>query len=243
MCDSCNYDPTNIYSNSLTICEICLKSEPKKLITQTASLKPYLLTQKDLKNVRFLPYPTSFKSYLYLIKDIDSLSLKKHGSKKELQKKIKINNERYEERKKYLENQKNDRRNNLINELKLNGIELRDDSIICKNYIDNGEKDGNSLYGIVDIMTEMKFYCEKTSYKELLQSTRRHKRRHKRSNGNYLDWLPEDEENLRKLVKERCLKDYVKLYVKDPYKMELEVPNILKKRINDLCEKLMKLSS
>ena len=145
----------------------------------------------------------------------------------------------YNSLKMLIDNQKNDRRNNLINELKINGIEIRDDSIICKNYIENGEKDGNSLYGIVDIMTEMNFYYEKTSYRELLQSTRGNRR----SNGNYLVWLPYDEENLRKLVKERCLEECAKFYVKDPYKMELEVPNILKKRINDLCEKLLKLNS
>lgn len=57
-------------------------------------------------------------------------------------------------------------RSSLIKKLlKGKNCELREDSRLCNDYIDNGEGDVND---IVDIMVEMKFYVNHTSYfKEL----------------------------------------------------------------------------
>jgi hypothetical protein len=58
------------------------------------------------------------------------------------------------------------RRRNLVEHLAVFGCELRDDSKLCKAYIDSGH--GDPL-DIATIMCEMKFYYEHTNYNAVLQ--------------------------------------------------------------------------
>lgn len=62
---------------------------------------------------------------------------------------------------------KNTRFNLLTNELKDRGYELRNDSRLCKAYLEGGVGDPAN---IANTMTEMKFYFEHTDYKGIMDA-------------------------------------------------------------------------
>lgn len=65
---------------------------------------------------------------------------------------------------KYYYNQELDRRNELSNALNNVGLILRNDSVLCNNYIENNE---NTIQEIVEIMLEMDWFFKYTKYSTL----------------------------------------------------------------------------
>ena len=106
-----------------------------------------LLLETNIKNIKeMINYSYNFK-----------IKYESFLSTGEISKKISIENyaHRYDMLKSLLEE---------------NGCILRNDSVLCKRYIDNIFKSSCDVHEIVDTMVEMKFFHEHTSYKRILDN-------------------------------------------------------------------------
>lgn len=201
-CDNCDYDSIFMTNEEMIVCKDCFNSEPYSLVTQTNALKEYPITKKDLLNIRRIKYKGMFTTYLFLIKDIHNICIQKYGSEAEY-KKIKATKKNKQKEKqdlkKHLQKQ---RTTELANYLKSIKLYIREDSTLCYNYIQKGEKGGFTKEQIGEIMLEMKFLYEKTNYANILRSLRREYRSYC-----FRRWTDNDEEMIRQLAKQQVLEN------------------------------------
>lgn len=67
----------------------------------------------------------------------------------------------------------------LINALKIRNLELREDSVVCSDYINNGCDEYTSCAVCVDKMFEMKFMFKQTSYAKIMKRLMREEREYR----------------------------------------------------------------
>jgi hypothetical protein len=141
--------------------------ESKELINRKKCINTYGLIENDLDIIYGNKKHRNFRQNdaIYKMVSVIELSYKKYGiynnfikikEQKELE--IQLNKEQ-------IENEINNRRLTLINMLKKYKLFLRDDSVLCNNYI--YENEGNPEE-IVTIMVEMNFYFNCTKYSNLI---------------------------------------------------------------------------
>lgn len=229
LCDECNYNANNIYRNSLKLCMACYNARPGHLVTKTDANKMYIL-YKELDNVRHIVYKNTYNTYLYLIKDMEHLAIKKHGSLKALEEKINLKEQKAKRIIRQKQKDMVDRHNQLNDYLLGLGLPgIRTDSTLCNNYVEKGENSGYTMQQIGDIMREMKFYHECTNYSSRLTTMRQEEINDLRyCQGGYYRWTDEDEEELRNTVKRLVLYDYMKQNFMNVHKIAREIPPSLR---------------
>lgn len=214
------------------------------MITQSDALQKYPIGKSYLENVRHLSYKASYTTYLYLIKDIEHLCITKYGTEDEYKK---VQTERIHKK-----HNKEVRKNNTINirEKELNNYlksiglpGIRNDSEICMNYIENGDKGGFTKEQIGEIMHEMKFYYEYTDYKNILQKSRHEAMSDMRKYDGYCNWSSEDEDDVRDNAKFNAMFKYVRDNYDNVHKCIIEVPRSLIGTYNECYEMLKKSRS
>lgn len=239
MCDLCEYDKDDMFNNFFNVCNGCFRSIPSKLITKTNAIKDYPITEKDVKNIRHLVYKTTYTTYLYSIEDIEYYCIKKYKSRKGFRKQQAIKVKRKEDRKKELEDRRNTNRDILNKYLQSIGLMgVREDSELCKVYIERADKSGYSLEDIGSILKEMEFFHKYTDYNKTLRKERRKARIKNREYGYHFNWNEEDEEELRIKVKKITLRNYLSKNLDDTQKIMLEIPLSLKAEADKIYNKL-----
>ena len=179
ICTECNIKK-GIFSNifNIIICGDCKNKNKYYLITKTNAKKEYLLNDNDLIDIPFINKNSSYGPATYYSKEnlLNYLSIK-HDIKindvhnyienkkreKELLKQEKQN--RINEKK---EIKKLKRRDNLINALSNYKLNIRNDSQLCKNYIDGSNE--YTIKEIVQRMCQMKYlydYCHMNDCKDI----------------------------------------------------------------------------
>lgn len=103
----------------------------------------------------------------------------------------------------------------LYNRLQEHNLKIRDDSELCKNYIDNN--DGN-IDDVVDMMIEMNWFCKYTNYNNYYRNIDTYDR-------------------IKKSFEAKNM--VIEKYIKEPHKFQIEPPNT--KTINLLMNKNRKL--
>ncbi len=213
-----------VSNNGLVICEECLSPASMKLITKTHAQRRYVLSAKDLQGVRHaLGWSNghNLASSLYVIDDVEKVAIQKYGSYENVIKKIKERDNRkndIEKRNKDIKTSRRKQLNKYLIDIGLNGI--RDDSIICQEYIDNGSKSDYTLEKIGDIMLEMEFYNTITDYQNQLRIVRTEL---KSALGKCVD-----DDDIREETRHRCLHKYVKDNYMNHHKMIDELPSTLR---------------
>lgn len=175
MCEECNncFGKKNIIL-SKHLCENCKILDKYSLITKTNAKKNYLLNDYDLSNLKYYNGKTSYCiATYYTIDDLNNVfSIKHNISKDDIKEYLRLILEKKKERKikseLIKENKKIERKNKLITELKKVKLNLRNDSVLCQDYIN-----GDSKYDLQDIiqrMCEMKYlfeYCHMKKCKKI----------------------------------------------------------------------------
>lgn len=180
-CDGC--DEKGIYNKFFNkyICKNCKELNSNYiLITRTNAKKQFLLTNNDLDTIEPFTGKTSSTygpaTYFVKINLIDLACIKHDVNSSNLENKIlniiteknnkkEANRLKKEEKNKKLEIK---RKNKLIINLENAGLKLRNDSILCKKYI-NGDNDF-SLEEIIERMSQMKYlyeYCHMDECKSI----------------------------------------------------------------------------
>lgn len=242
MCDNCDYDSNDIDNDDLTVCKTCYKLETKVLITKSRASELYPINKTDLDTVRHIEYKGTYTTYLFLIKDIEYICIKKYGSVEKYKSAMMEKNKKKEDRVKYANNSKDFRRHELDTYLKsicLPGI--RNDSVLCTNYIEKGDKSGFSKERIGQIMLEMKFYFDKTDYQSLLYILKGEEIEDRREYKGFYVWTDDDEEMVRQEAKDKALYKYIKNNCNNNHNLILEIPKSLKQKADtiylNLCKK------
>lgn len=241
MCDNCDYNSNDIDNDDLEVCKLCFNAEPKVLITKSGAMEKYPLSKNDFNDIRHIEYKGIYTTYLYLIKDIEYLCIKKYGNKKDSDQAMIDKMKKRKDRKKYNENSKKLRRKELDDYLKsicLPGI--RNDSVLCENYINHGDKSGFTKEQIGVIMNEMKFYYEKTDYTDYLYELKGEEISFRKACGGWYHWTQEDEEDVRDEAKEKALLEYIKKNCNNNHKLILEIPASLKEKADRYYAQLYK---
>jgi hypothetical protein len=127
------------------VCDECLRSKKEfRLMTKTEAVKHYRLKPADLEELeceekRNPKYRSAAPMRLYLRSDLRHLANEVHGSKDArlaLQSKLE---DRKAKMRRNKEASKQQRREELIQELAKHGLELRQDSSLCAAYIEKGK--------------------------------------------------------------------------------------------------------
>jgi hypothetical protein len=142
-------------------------NESKKLINRKECINIYGISENELDIIYGSKSHRNFrqKTVIYNMVNVMELSHKKYGDYDNY---IKIKKLKELEQKIYQENiikEINNRKLLLINMLKKHNLQLRDDSLLCNNYIQNNIGDPEE---IVKIMVEMDFYFKYTDYSDLI---------------------------------------------------------------------------
>jgi DNA-binding transcriptional MerR regulator len=177
ICIECNDNTKKARSRQkidVILCDDCKKLDKYNLMTKTYSKTTYFLTDDDIIDLKFINANSSYgQATYYTIEDIKNVFCEKYDITPE-----NINNklEELNEQKKFLqqekmnkkEEKKNKRYESLTKALNKAGLELRNDSKSCENYIDGKIKDKN-ISDIVERMCQMKYlfeYCHMDECKE-----------------------------------------------------------------------------
>lgn len=175
-CINCNNKARLFTKMNKIVCMDCRKLDEFTLITKTDSKNIYLLTDNDLSDLTSFTATVKNKLATYYTKhDIINKACNKYNTiidnLKDILKQLHI--VKYEEkkikediRKKNKEVIQNKRKERLINGLAKYKLELRNDSMLCKNYIYSGE---NTVKQIVNRMCQMKYlydYCHMDECKD-----------------------------------------------------------------------------
>jgi hypothetical protein len=135
----------------------------------TLAKQVYYLTDKDLGALQCSyhqnpHYRSSASMKMYTKSDLIETALKKHKT-------IDAWIQRVEKKKnvtRQLANVKIQRNTDLTTELNKYGLEFRYDSRVCNHYILHGYgPHGENLQGVIDIMIEMNWYFDNTSYRDV----------------------------------------------------------------------------
>jgi hypothetical protein len=142
-------------------------NESKKLINRKECINIYGISENELDIIYGSKSHRNFrqKTVIYNMVNVMELSHKKYGDYDNY---IKIKKLKELEQKIYQENiikEINNRELLLISMLKKHNLQLRDDSLLCNNYIQNNIGDPEE---IVKIMVEMDFYFKYTDYSDLI---------------------------------------------------------------------------
>ena len=236
ICEACNTNE-GILNNDLIICEACMIQSSMKLITEANVIEKFVLTPDDFNGMRSAigwSNNNNAMCNLYIRDDIEKLAIQKHGGSNGISKKIvdreSIRNNIVYQQNKIIENRRIKLDNHLLN-IGLNG--LRNDSVICQEYIDKGDKSGYTVESIGNIMLEMEFYFTKTNYRSELKKTRKNLRSiHKCHN----KWISEDDVRIE--AKKICLTQYVKDNIMNHDKIVDDVPPTMKEHALKIRDKL-----
>jgi len=205
----------------------------KQLITKTEAKKLYCLTDNDLEDVDCITGSNTFNrsmvSYLYEEEDLKNAAIAKHGSLENLEKKLELKQKKKEELAKKKMDHVEFRRKELEEYLAKFGLTIRSDSAICSNYINYGEKSGLGKEEIGRIMSEMKFYFDKTNYHSILGDLLE-------ENNQYPRYDRDDIETLRSRAKYNALKQYITTNYMNFHEVEGCIPPSLK----DMADKMSK---
>ena len=239
MCDNCDYKSDLINDDELEVCKECFKKEPKVLTTQSDAIEKYPITKTDLEDVRRVEYKGVYMTYLFLIKDVENICIKKYGSKEEYKKVFEEKNKKKNERKNFMQKHKDLRRKELDDYLKTIGMPgIRDDSMLCINYIEKGERGGFNKEQIGNTMLEMEFYYKKTFYKTILSTMRDNEREDMREYKGYYRWTDDDEEDVRNRAKDQSLYGFVKQNYENTHKLIIDIPPSLKAKADKYYEEI-----
>lgn len=111
---------------------------------------------------------------------------------------------------------------------------IRSDSTMCAKYIEHGEKSGLTIEQIGDIMSEMKFFYEKTNYNAVLYQLRGEEMSAMREYKGFYRWSDDDEEIIRKQAKHQALEKYVKNNYDHIHQLILDIPLSLQQEAWDI---------
>lgn len=238
-CKGCS-NKKGILNNNLVICDNCLNPQSMKVISKTMAMERYVLSSNDLQNVRYAlgwqNGPSNITSILYLIDDIEKIAIKKYGSREHAIKRIKERDNRRHEVSKKKNDIKLERKYELNKYLVSLGVGgIKDDSIMCQQYIENGTQSGYTIEEIGNIFLEMNFFYLHTDYQKKLKEVRNE---FKLNMGKMFE-----EEEVSDETKERCLYEYVKKNYLNHHKMIDELPPSLKDMAFYISDQLYKDSS
>jgi len=173
-----NFDISNYYHNN--------PNNKNKMITATDCKKEWYLNDNDLLNLNVIStYNKKYKKMmrLYYKNEIIEYVLIKYGGSKKFYEFInnKINNKN----KRFLNkaDKINKRKELLIEKLKEHNLTLRNDSVVCDDYI-NGIRD--DINEVVMTMVEMNYYMTKTNYKSIMNELMNDLKKDIRNNYGYL---------------------------------------------------------
>lgn len=224
-CDiCCTKSRVSIY-NDLALCNSCF-NDKGKLIVKTTAMKQYLLSEGDLKKLK---YATKYNRLfnvdmkLYIVDDVEKLALEKHESMENIEKKKQERKSIRDEKRNRETQVKKNRRDELDKHLKILGLDgVREDSKLCHEYIEFGDKSGYNIEDISRIMSEMKFFCEMTNYRNILKDLRND---YKCGIGKAYN--ENDEANVKDQAKDLALEEFVANNKKNYHKIVREVPRSL----------------
>lgn len=217
---------------AMYLCKEC-KKKKSLTIARTYAKKEYSLTDSDLENLPYLEcrnphYRFDAPMILYLHRMLHEYSLKKRGSQTSLVNKKCKREEISEKRKQTIEWKMQALRTQLIGALNKRGLELREDSRLCDQFIEKGSPNVNE---VVRIMEEMKFYHEQTEYTSFYREV-------------FNDWKHEygfkvDLDEVSDAAKHLALDAWIKKE-KDFETMMQKVPLSLAEEVEKLCRKKSK---
>ena len=115
----------------------------------------------------------------------------------------------------------NNRKELLLEKLKENNLEFREDSGLYKQYI-NEERD--DLEFIINTMIEMDFYMNHTMYKQILKKDKFEAKREDK------EWNDDKEEAIRQKSKQKAIKNYIFKHKKNPENIN-KIPQSIKTRL------------
>lgn len=151
------------------VCQDCKKClELYKTLTKTCAIKEYYLTETELDDVKCVQIKNPFYSgmmTLYLESDIVKKTYSLHGDKDGFYNFVRMRNQKKLDRSINGKLKKIERRESLKKALSIRNLELRDDSVICQNYIDGNKS--LKLSEIVDIMLRMHIIHEHVSFENI----------------------------------------------------------------------------
>jgi len=205
ICIHCNTEYPYKGNKLFTFCSTC--AVLNLLMGKTTAKKEYILNDKDLENLRSLTRKNTYgtECHYYYIGDLKKKADEKHGDKFE---ELKLKKKERSDRTKALIKEKEVAKNKircknkqfLINKLKTAGLQFREDSALCEEYIEHGEEGQYSSDTIVKILEEMEFLFKNTNYKNLMK-----KNRHQRYKVNC-------EEEYRNAMKAIAIKKYMEIH-------------------------------
>jgi hypothetical protein len=204
----------------------------KKRISKTEAKKQFMLKDNDLEGLKSYQFTHEiYKNKLtyYNAKDLYYKAIQKYGLL-EFEKKIEKREDcllkniiKRENEEANLELLIDSRKKELINQLKENNLEFREDSKICKDYIQNGNNAKYKVYDIVNIMRENKFLHEHTNYSVILENKRKQYKSKYSYNCvffsnltqtlhdfNFYELNHSEEEEIRDISKEKACINYIK---------------------------------
>lgn len=186
------------------------------MICKTEAKKQYILNDDDLEDIvpqitRHSKYKTQI--YMYNKDELFAKAIEKYGSVEEFNIKKNKKIERLIKSQETSRQKKNNklllektRRNELEQMLAEYNLQIREDSLICNEYIKLGDKAMYDKHEIVLIMNEMNFLYNHTNYKNILKTVR---------HNNYDSYYDSEndneanEEDIREKAKEMACKKYL----------------------------------
>lgn len=156
------------------LCGTCKQNDKYNVISLTKAKKEYYLTDDALSKLKpMIKYSRLYKKdiTLYLESDIETIS-----NNTLIEKNNKIKQKRSNRRDELRAN----RQEELIMQFKKYGLKLRNDSILCANYIEGNKN--LTLQDVIQEMCIMKYLFEYTEYPQLMRENREIRSSIERSN-------------------------------------------------------------
>lgn len=170
-CEECHNKKGSLRGRvSKTLCKDCNLLDKYITVTKTDCKKKYSLTDEDLGTLNEYVTKCPYGMATHYLKDqvLELASIKHNSNPDEVENKImEIKRVKAEERDKKKQIKQNKRKEKLVSELRKVGLTLRDDSVLCQNYIDGD--DSEDLEWIIYRMCQMKYlyeYCNMDECKD-----------------------------------------------------------------------------
>lgn len=158
------YDVFRIPDVDISLCKELVDTERSARVCKTDAKKEYGLTDKDFDNLeysekRHRAYKVIMRLYLKI--DVLDVATKKHGSYDNyISQKMKKETETQKRRTMIIVEQ-NNRRRLMETRLQEHGLRIREDSVLCSDFIESNRGD---IEKVVETMVEMDFYFKYTPY-------------------------------------------------------------------------------